>query len=307
MIEPTTAYSGFTEYYFKARWLQTNCNLGNKPYTGPEADMNVHDKLMQENEIYDCVNRRYAGFSNVPQDLWFRAETPKFGKLGQSHQNLIAAYQTQQWDIVTFWYALLVHRITGSGASFNVDHGYRNSVVKHLGTCTNIDQMYDQIRSWSRRGVPMFTSIGNQPPAPKKGVTNVDFLLNEAEKLLHTLYWHVWERKGCLGHKDIVDFLNAYNIEQGHRRFNFAYSAFALDISVYWPEFVNELSHTYLGNNAKRCAKQLFTKTERISDELFFDAVMDQLAKDTGGLPKDLEDVMCDYIRYINGYEANQR
>ena len=125
--------------------------------------------------------------------------------------------------------------------------------------------------------------------------------------LLDDLYKFIYRQHGCVTHKEVVDYLNSYNLKVGHRRFNFAYAAFAMDISDYWPELVIADSHTYLGNNAKRCAKQLFEKTERISDELFFDAVMDQLAHDTGGLPKDLEDVMCDYIRYINGYEANKR
>ena len=181
VIKPKPSYDGFKSYYTKAHWLQTNCNLGNLSYTGREAITAVNDPLMQNNEIYDCVNRRYAGFSNVPQDLFHRTDTPKFNKLTQSHQNLIAAYQTGDWQLRDFFYALMVHRITGSGASFNVDHGYRNSIVKHFGTCNHMGHMQDMIDSASRRGVPLFTSIGNQPPAPKKGTSNVDFMLNELE------------------------------------------------------------------------------------------------------------------------------
>lgn len=307
MIQEKPEYEGFQDYYFKAITLQTFCNLGDEPYTSDKMNRLVGDPLMQNNEIYDCVNRRYAGFSNVPQDLYYRTKTPKWNKLRQSHQNLISAYQTQQWELRDHWFALMVHRITGSGASFNTDHGYRNSIVKHMGTCLNTGGMQDMISSWHRRKVPMFTSIGNQPPAPKKGTSNVDFILNELEPLLIDLYQEIWKNKGCITHKEVVDFLNGYNLMVGHRRFNFAYSAFAMDLSDYWPDLVIADSHTYLGNNAKRCAKQLFDKTSRVSDDKFFDAVMDRLANDTGGLPKDLEDVMCDYIRYINGYQANQR
>jgi len=69
----------FVNYYYpKARWLQTNVNWGPLDYRGPEANAEIDDPLMQWIDIYDCYTRNAAGFSNVPQDLWFGTETPKW-------------------------------------------------------------------------------------------------------------------------------------------------------------------------------------------------------------------------------------
>ena len=280
----------FKGYYDRAKYLQDNSNLGGKPY-------NSGDPLMDNNPIYDCVERRYAGFSNVPQDYFLRHENPKWYKQTEERKQVILNYQSH--DTVTQWWMLLVHRCTGSGASFGPDHGYRNSIVHHLPVLIYIDHMIQTMLEWKQNNIPMFTSIGNQPPAPKKGVSNVDFLTNEAPNLLRTLYLHVGNSDRKWTHKEVVDFLNDYNIQEGHRRFNFAYSAFAMDLSDYYPELVDEDSHCYIGNNAKRAVKEVFGHQR-------FDEAMDILRDTTGGKPKDLEDVLCDYVRYLKGYTFNE-
>ena len=153
--------------------------------------------------------------------------------------------------------------------------------------------MAEDLVSFKATGKPLFTSIGNQPPAPKKGVSNVDFLSKELPEVIDRLGDWLVQRKR--GHKEIVDFLNVYNKSAGHRKFNFQYAAFSMDCSDYFPEHVDVDSHTYLGNNAVRCMKKL-------SGGWKPDNFMDLLREKTGGKPKDLEDVMCDFVRFGQNY-----
>ena len=142
-------------------------------------------------------------------------------------------------------------------------------------------------------GRPMFTSIGNQPPAPKKGVSNVDFMANELPEVINKFTDFLLLKRR--GHKEIVDHLNEHNKKAGHRKFNFQYAAFSMDCSDYFPENADVDSHTYLGNNAVRCMKKL---SKGWKDDDF----MDLLREKTGGKPKDLEDVMCDFVRFGQNY-----
>ena len=43
-------------------------------------------------------------------------------------------------------------------------------------------------------------------------------------------------------------------------------------------------------------------KLGRYKKDLYYDYVMEAAVRDTGGAPRDLEDVMCDYIRWVENY-----
>lgn len=284
----------FSEYYYpRAKWLQENVNWGLSDYMSPEADENINDPLMQTIDIYDCNTRNAAGFSNVPQDLWFGSKTPKWRWQSAERRALTSRNDSIDWDVKTWLYVFLCHRIMGSGASFENDHGYRNNVVQFWGQFDTINDMANNLVFTKAQGKPMFTSIGNQPPAPKKGTSNVDFMARELPRLINK--FTEWLLKETRGHKDIVDYLNAYNQEVGHRKFNFVYAAFSMDCSDYFPQYVDVDSHTYLGNNAVRCMK-------RLSSGYKPDNFMDLLVERTGGRAKDLEDVMCDFVRFGQNY-----
>ena len=285
-------------YYPRAKWLQEECNWGNKSYTGEEANKAVNDPLMQNIEIYDCYTRNAAGFSNVLQDLKFGSETPKWHVQDKERQHISASNNDIQWDLKTWLFVFMVHRITGSGASFQDDHGYRNNVVQYFGKHKTIQEMIEHMVKIKSLKKPLFTSIGNQPPSPRKGVSNLDFMAYELPALIDMFVdWLLIKKRG---HKEVVDYLNSYNISVGHRRFNFAYAAFSMDISDYYPELVDEYSHAYLGNNAIRCMK-LMSKGYKADD------FMDILANKTGGKPKDLEDVLCDNVRFLQNYDPWSR
>ena len=287
-------------YYPRAKWLQENCNWGKLSYLGPEADAAVNDPLMQSIDIYDCYTRNAAGFSNVLQDLKYRSETPKRHhqilnqSLGQQHWDLVDNYITDQWDLKTWLYVYMAHRATGSGASFTRDHGYRNNAVHRWGTMESIDEMMDDLKRRKANGIATFTSIGNQPPSPRKGVSVIDYLTEELPGLLDRFidWLHTGQKRT---HKEVVDYLNEYNIEQKHKRFNFVYAAFSYDLGDYHKDLVDDMSHGYFGNNAVRCMKIL-------SNGYTTDEFMDLLCERMGGAPRDNEDVMCDFVRFGQNY-----
>ena len=280
-------------YYPRAKWLQDNVNWGKLDYEGSEANKEIDDDLMQKIDIYDCYTRNAAGFQNVLQDLWFGSDTPKWRWQKTDRRKINTSNDDIDWAMTTWLYTFMCHRITGSGASFENDHGYRNNIVQYWGKHRDIQDMKEDLIENKSKGTAMFTSIGNQPPAPKKGVSNVDFMTKELPDLVERLT--DWLTKEKRGHKDIVDFLNKHNAEQGHRKFNFQYAAFSMDCSDYYPEHTDVDSHTYLGNNAVRCMK-------RLSKGWKEDDFMDLLRERTGGKPKDLEDVMCDFVRFGQNY-----
>lgn len=284
-----------SEYYYpRAKWLQLNCNWGKLSYHSPEADKAVNDPLMQSIDIYDCFSRDAAGFSNVLQDLKFMTNTPKWHHQDDTRRRLIEGYDTSSWDLKTWFYVYLCHRITGSGASFTRDHGYRNNAIQYWGNLRDIKDMQDHMTYVKGIGKPLFTSIGNQPPSPRKGVTCLDFMVNELEPLIDRfIEWlHAGGKKD---HKAIVDYLNEYNIEQGHKRFNFVYAAFSYDLGDYHQDLVDHMSHGYFGNNAIRCMKVL-------SSGYSTDEFMDILLERIGGAPRDNEDVLCDFVRFGQNY-----
>ena len=187
------------------------------------------------------------------------------------------------------------------GASFENDHGYRNNCIQYWGTQygkLGINEMCQDLIDEKAKG-PIFTSIGNQPPAPKKGTSNVDFMTKELPQLIYGFTdWLLYEKidgKEMKTHTQIVDYLNHHNALMGHRKFNFQYSAFSMDCSDYYPTTVDVDSHCYLGNNAVRCM-------QKMSSGYSSDEFMDLLRERTGGKPKDLEDVMCDFIRFGQNY-----
>ena len=285
-------------YYPRAKWLQMNCNWGNQSYTSETADSVVNDQLMQNIEIYDCYTRNAAGFSNALQDLWHKTNTPKWHHMDEERKDFIRMFDTSYWDLDTWLWVFMFHRNTGSGASFQDDHGYRNCLTPWFGTCINLPDMLNMVRRTRDSGQAMFTSIGNQPPAPKKGTSNIDFLLVEAPTLCDRLAR--WLEKKRRTHKEVVDFLNVYNVDKGHRRFNFQYAALSMDISDYFPDLVDPESHTYLGNNAKRCGKLIF---KGYKDDAFMDVIQEAM----GGLHKDNEDVLCDFVRFGQNYDPWKR
>jgi hypothetical protein len=309
-ITPTPYYQDFLNYYQKAKVLQNQCNLGGKPYVGA-----VGDDLMEQVHIYDTVERRYAGFSNMLQDLWLAEDNPKFKKQSHFHQGLTMSFSglREKWTLTTWIYVFLVHRLTGSGASFERDHGYRNTIIPQIARFDNVSDMADYIKI--HHG-PMFTSIGNQIPAfPKpRGEYKTGgklYLCEYAPKLAAELVAYISWANTKIGHKvsirDLVDFMCAFNKRHGINAFHFVFTATAADLADYCPDLVDEGSHMYYGKNAKEAMDLFATKVGKLTKDQFYDEVMEMAKADVQGFPKDIEDVMCDYIRYVENYIPDNR
>ena len=193
-LVPTPYFFEALDYVSKAKKLQTASLAGKRvPKVG--------DPLMEAIPIYNTVERRYAGFSNVPELLWYGHNAPKF--VNGQHVQVMATRNSggkgwkpwRQRDMfdpkhIDAWlYILLAHRITGSGASFEHDHGFRNNrIIEMQGAESNAIGMG---RWLARFDGPIFTSIGNQiPPFNKPSVGYAsggrDYLENYGPELVKT-------------------------------------------------------------------------------------------------------------------------
>lgn len=308
-------YSDFLAYYQKAKLVQEHSNLGGNPYIG-----SCGDDLIENVTIYDTVERQHAGFQNMLQDLWFGSKAPKYYKWQADHQRRNESYDDQHkfWTRREWLWIFMFHRITGSGASFEEDHGYRNTVIPYLAKLKTCEEMVEWVRN--NNDLPMFTSIGNQIPMfPSKhlwsSLNKTGFDYKTPGKLwlcecMTDLVDDTWKFVDAIrlaeGRKvnirEIVDYMCEWNRERGMKRFHFQFTATAADLADYYQDLVDPLSHMYYGKNAKESMDMFAEKLGRYKKDLYYDYVMEAAVRDTGGAPRDLEDVMCDYIRWVENY-----
>ena len=307
-VEFTKYFDDFILYAKTAKKVQNLCNLGGAPYIG-----SCGDDLVENVTIYDTVERKHAGFQNMIQDLWFADKAPKHYKWSSDHKARNQSYRHlhETWTRREWLFIFLTHRITGSGASFEADHGYRNTILPELAKLKTVEEMVDWIKDYE--GV-MYTSVGNQIPAfPKpRGQYKKGGKVYFGEYAL-ALVDDVWRyvdakfdnRKVTI--REIVDFMCRWNRERGMKAFHFQYTATVADLADYYTDIVEEASHMYYGKNAQEAMDLFATKLGRINKAQFYDIVMEEAKQFTGGHPKDLEDVMCDYIRYVENYIPDNR
>lgn len=296
-LSPTPYFVEAWSYWHRAKQLQ-DMNLQLRPRQP------VGDKLQELIPIYDTVNRRHAGFSNVLEQLWYGRECPKFNK----NEPRGFAYDQFRGDEVEFLYLCLVHRATGSGASFEHDHGWRNTIVPDVAKLPNLNKMSVFVR---RHPGPVGTSIGNQYPAVKKlGPDELGdarnslqwYLGHQGPKLvLAMLKWLRQQKRKTnqvVGIQEAVEQALAINAEMGQKRFVFVLTAWVMDIAEYYPDLVDPNSDCFHGNNAVKAWEALFTgRGQRL-----YDGGARLFAELTGTWPMDVEDVMCDSIRWVNNY-----
>ncbi len=66
-IQTTRYYDEFIRYFDLAQKQQDLCNLGTVGY----MESNMGDSLMEHIELYDVVERKYAGFSQIVNDIFY--------------------------------------------------------------------------------------------------------------------------------------------------------------------------------------------------------------------------------------------
>ena len=310
----TPYFDDFISYYRKAEVLQDKCVLGDAAYT----EVGVNDDLMTQVYIYDVVNRQFADINNVVQDVWNGTKTPKveqaIRKNGDTYLNTLDEFNEKRhvWTRLEYMYAFLVHRITGSAASYVEDHGYRNSVVvREFWKCDTIDQMIEVVRNYEQ---PMYTSKGCQIPGFPK-LTRADliksnntytapgkmYLCEVAPDLLKQLeqrlqYCEKNDLKSPI--RKIVDWMNGYNANKKFNRFGFQYSLFVADLSDYY-DCVDGDSKVYYGTAARYSLDLLAQKQRGIKTMARHDALCEMIQEATGAKPKWVEHTLCDYKKFI--------
>lgn len=299
----TEFFSDFKDYYLKATTLQ-NRNRGSK------VESSIGDAIMENITIYDTVNRRYAGFSKALEDVH-----------GTREAAFLKRYKTFKLDSTTFHFVHLVHRFTGSGASFQPtflpdgtrnpnEHGYKNNHVEKLCELGNVDAMAEYLAIVKE---PMVTSVGNQPPSLKNPYP-------ETYRLAQQYYYHMHARNFVKdymtflmneeynfgkpsGIKKAVDFACQWHKKNGFKQWHFVLTAFVMDTAEYYPELVDPTSHCYYGANCIRAFDLMFTKEKgdpKKND--YYEKCMAETCQAVNGRPYDVEDVCCDYIRYLKEY-----
>lgn len=304
----TEFFNDFVDYYRKAKILQDgNCvNVKNR----------VNDPIMDNVTIYDTVNRRHAGFSKILEDI----HGVRIRKDLQRLQDC-----TQMFSSKEFHFFHLLHRFSGSGASFQPtflqdgsrnpkEHGYHNSLIPKLIPVMAMDSIEGVRDAIVRNTDPMVTSVGNQPPSlknadPSKYRLAQQYYFDQVADSFVTDYLtflmnNEYKTNKPTGIKEAVDFSCAWHKERGFKQWHFVMTAFVMDTAEYYPELVDPTSHCYYGANCVRSFDLIFQKEkgDPKSKADFQELCMTELCKAVNGNPYDVEDVCCDYIRYCKEY-----
>lgn len=315
-LELTPYYDEFLRYHEMARIQQEKCNLGSEPYEG-----SVDDKLMENVELYDVVERKYAGFSQIVHDVWY-GWTPdhpywdkmKVGNVSRQREMIAKDWTGKSIALEEFLYILILHRVTGSGINYAVKpSGYHNSILMHLHQCyeeshgtkvITMAKMVDFVKNYK----PTFmTSVGYQfpkfpkSPSPEYRIGGIYYLCEYAPRLARDMAKHLIEKRK-MTFRELGEWMLNWNVENGLGRYFFQYAAVIADVADWLPQYIDHSSMFYYGTNAVNCLAFMAKPNKSLKGMDFMDAIMERAAADTGGHPYNLEDVMCDTIRYVENY-----
>lgn len=297
-----TYYDEFLRYYELAALQQKECNLGITPH----KELDIKDDLMMNVELYDVVERKYAGFSQIVHDIVYQKSVlhPYYKKISmglasKERMQMIENWHGRNHTKLNWLWLFLMHRVTGSAINYGKNpSGYHNTLLWHLHDCRDLQDFISCI--WSMR-TPFYTSIGYQFPAfpkhkdYKRGGDN--FLINYAPRLVYdVLDWLT--QKNTVDFREIGEYMFDWNKKQNLRAYKFQYSAFIADIADWMPEYINRASPFYYGTNAKECISYISGSTK----EKDLDKTMQRIYDDTGAYPYNAEDVCCDFIRWVENY-----
>jgi hypothetical protein len=308
MITKTKYFDEFLRYFELAKTQQGITNLGLGSF-----EKSVPDDLMCSVQLYDVVERKYAGFGQILCDVFYGWNTdhPYWEKMrtkGCSGERLQVATDCQllreRFGLAEWAYLFLVHRVTGSAINYaKIPSGYHNTVLPSFGACSTIEDMVEVIQDYKE---PKFTSVGYQFPQfpkPPAGYTRGgDYYLKEfAPRLARDFAaWLVKGKRKTF--REMGEFALNWNTDNGLKRYKFQYAAWVGDFGDYFPEYVELESPFYYGTNAIECISYLAKPEGRMKKEAFLDEVMAEIYKETGSLPYNAEDVACDFIRWIENY-----
>jgi hypothetical protein len=320
LIEFTPYYYEFCRYNELATKQQEKCNLGMESYLG-----SVPDPLMEHVELYDVVERSFAGFSQIVHDVYYGWtprhpywEKMKTGKVSRQREIIAKDWTGKILDLEEFLYILILHRVTGSGINYAYKpSGYHNSLLMHLHQCHNgdnvisMDKMVNFVKNYPST---FMTSVGYQFPRFPKPIDNqyriggvyylCEFaprLANDLSEFLQSQIPHKVGIPTSLTFRKLLDWMLNWNLENGLSRYIFQYAAVAADIADWLPEYIDRTSMFVYGTNAVNCMA-FMGKSTKLKGQDLLDGIIEQAVKDTGGHPYNIEDVFCDTVRYLENY-----
>ena len=305
-MQTTKYYEEFKRYYALAEDQQAKTNLGWQDYEGSTTD-----DLMNNIQLYDVVERKLAGFSQIVNDAFYAntKDHPYYDKIQAGHAANQRKYMIEKWHdrhkvygLREWLYVFLVHRITGSAINYGtIPSGYHNTILFDLYQYDTVDEMAKVIPHYRKT---FYTSIGYQFPKfpkPPEGYKRGGdyYLATYAPRLVNEMA--TWlESSGKRDFREMGDWMFAWNEANGLCRYKFQYAAFLADIADWFPEFVNKESLFYYGTNAVECISYLIEGKKK--DQKTLDAVMHMIYEDLGSVPYNAEDVCCDFIRWVENY-----
>lgn len=94
-MQTTKYYEEFKRYYKLAEDQQAKTNLGWQDYEGSTTD-----DLMNNIQLYDVVERKLAGFSQIVNDAFYGKsdEHPYYDKIQAGHAANQRKYMIEKWD-----------------------------------------------------------------------------------------------------------------------------------------------------------------------------------------------------------------
>lgn len=316
MIEKTEYYEEFLRYYALAKEQQEKCNVS---LTAPygminHIDSNIGDDLMEKVELYDVVERAYAGFSQIVQDCFhgWTSSHPYWQKMKAGKASAQRVEVANNWTgkqdtfgLAEWLYVFILHRVCGSAINYALKpSGYHNTLLFKLYRADSIEKMTDIVRYEKNS---FYTSVGYQFPAfPKPENTSYkrggDYYLCEYAPRLARDLADFLTAGGKKDLREIGSYMLKWNVDNGLRQYHFQYAAIVADIADWFPEFVNKESLFYYGSNAIQSISYLAKAKTKMKADQLVDEIMISLYNDTGGYPYNVEDVCCDFIRYLENY-----
>ena len=308
-METTEYYDEYLRYFTLANTQQERCNLGTVAY----LESRMGDDLLEHVELYDVVERKFAGFSQIMHDCYhgWTPSHPYWTKMERGIHSRYREVVAKNWTgkhsdfgLAEWLYVFIVHRVTGSGINYAVKpSGYHNSILFSLHESKTIEDMVKIIKNYQ---FPFYTSVGYQfPQFPKpegdykKGG---DYYLGEfAPRLARDLADFLEKGRGR-DLREIGSFMLNWNTRNGLKQYHFQYAAIVADIADWYPRYVNPRSPVYYGSNAKECISYLAINTQKKKQIDFLDDVMERIYEDTNSFPYNAEDVCCDFIRWVENY-----
>lgn len=316
-IETTKYYDEYIRYFNLALDQQKKCNVSNEPPYGmlSHAESDMNDELLHHVELYDVVERKYAGFSQIVNDCFYgwTEEHPYWkkmeaGKITRQREVVAKDWTGKHADfkLPEWLYIFILHRVCGSAINYSTKpSGYHNTLLFNLHKAKTIEGMVEIVNKHPK---PFYTSVGYQfpsfpkPPAGSTYKRGGDYYLSEYAPRLARDLAEFLEKGGKRDLREIGDFMLKWNVDNGLRQYHFQYAAVVADIADWYPQYTNKESPFYYGTNAVECISYLAKPTKKMKPIEFLDKVMEKIYEDVKSYPYNAEDVCCDFIRWVENY-----